>query len=66
MIAVPCVLIYARILSLFPGEDIFSVAQTVLGKVAGKIAVALMSWFALHLGALVLRNFSEFISKSLS
>ena len=52
---------YARIISLNPGEGLFLALEHRLGGVLGKAATALMSWFALHLCALVLRNFSEFI-----
>lgn len=58
---IPIILVYARIMRLNPGMDIFEILESLLGKVAGKAAVALMGWYALHLTALVLRNFSEFI-----
>ena len=58
---IPIILVYARIVRLNPGMDIFEILESLLGRVAGKAAVALMSWYALHLAALVLRNFSEFI-----
>ena len=59
--AIPLMLVYARIVRLNPGMDISEILETVLGKVAGKVLVALMCWYALHLAALVLRDFSEFI-----
>ncbi len=59
--AMPVMWMYARIISLNPGEGLFSAAERLLGKVLGKVVIALMSWFALHLCALVLRDFSEFI-----
>ena len=59
--AVPVMWMYARIISLNPGEGLFSAAERLLGRVLGKVVTALMSWFALHLCALVLRDFSEFI-----
>jgi spore germination protein KB len=62
--AVPVLLMYGRIIALNPGEGLFSAAQVLLGKFFGKLVTLLMSWFALHLGALVLRNFSEFIQIS--
>ena len=63
--AAPVLLMYARIVKLYPGKDISEILETVLGKVGGKAAVVLMTWYALHLGALVLRNFSEFIQISI-
>ena len=59
--AVPILWMYARIISLNPGEGLFSALEHRLGRILGKALTALMSWFALHLCALVLRNFSEFI-----
>ena len=62
--AVPVLLMYGRIISLNPGEGLFDAAQRLLGKFFGKLVALLMAWYALHLGALVLRNFSEFIQIS--
>ncbi len=59
--AVPVMWMYARIISLNPGEGLFMALERRLGRALGKVATALMSWFALHLCALVLRNFSEFV-----
>ena len=64
LFAIPVVLMYGRIVELNPHMDLFDAMEAMLGKVAGKIAIALMSWYALHLSALVLRNFSEFIQIS--
>jgi spore germination protein KB len=58
---VPLFIIYSRIMKLYPQKDIFIIIDELFGKVIGKIFTILMSWYALHLGALVLRNFSEFI-----
>ena len=58
---VPVFWIYSRIISLNPGKGFFEATELILGKVAGKVVTALMSWYALHLCALVLRTFSEFI-----
>ncbi|KPU45466.1 spore germination protein YndE [Oxobacter pfennigii] len=54
-------LIYARLLSTFPGKDIFDIMNIVLGIIPGKVISVLYIWFAFHLGALVLRNMGEFI-----
>lgn len=62
IMAAPMLIIYSRILSLFPGKDLFDILNTVLGNVAGKITAVIYIWYALHLGALVLRNFGEFIN----
>ncbi|MBC8061335.1 MAG: endospore germination permease [Clostridiaceae bacterium] len=53
-------LMFSRILSLYPGKDLFDILQIVMGKFIGKIISIIMIWFAFHLGTLVLRNLSEF------
>lgn len=54
-------LIYARISTLFPGKDIYEILNTLFGKVLGKIVAILYIWYAFHLGALISRDFSEFV-----
>jgi spore germination protein KB len=58
--AVPLLLMYSRIMRLFPETDLFDILETLFGKLFGKVLVALITWYALHLCSLVLRNFSEF------
>lgn len=58
---IPLALIYARIIRLYPGKDLFDILETLFGKIIGKLITALLCWYAVHLGGLVLRNFSEFI-----
>jgi spore germination protein KB len=53
-------LMFSRILSLYPGKDLFDILQILMGKFIGKIISILMIWFAFHLGTLVIRNLSEF------
>ncbi|MBW7571916.1 GerAB/ArcD/ProY family transporter [Caproiciproducens faecalis] len=62
IMAVPMLLVYARMLSLFPGKDLFDILNITLGKVFGKIVAIIYILYAFHLGALVLRNFGEFIN----
>ena len=61
---IPILLVYARIIRLNPGKDLFEILEFLMGKVISKVFIALMTWYALHLAALVLRNFSEFIHVS--
>ncbi len=58
--AIPLFLVYGRIMQLFPEEDIFGIMNSLFGKIFGKIGIALLTWYAVHLCALVLRDFSEF------
>ena len=53
-------LMFSRILSLYPGKDLFDILQIVMGKFIGKIISILMIWFAFHIGTLVMRNLSDF------
>lgn len=59
--ACPAMLIYCRLLTLFPGQGVYDISELVLGKLIGKGVNLLYIWFSFHLGALVLRNFGEFI-----
>jgi len=58
--AVPLVSIYAGLYKAAPGQDIFDMAYSAFGKIVGPIVTALFSLYTLHLGALVIRNFSEY------
>ncbi|CAH2214384.1 GerAB/ArcD/ProY family transporter [Tepidibacter aestuarii] len=61
LFAFPILMIYARLLSLFPKKDLFDIFEIIFGKFIGKFISILYIWFSLHLGTLVLRNFGEFI-----
>lgn len=54
-------LLYARILTLFPEKDFFSIVLYVFGKVFGSTICILYIWFSFHLAALVLVNYQYFI-----
>lgn len=53
-------LMYSRILQLFPEKNLFQIAELLFGKIGGKVVSVFFVWYALHLAALILRNFSEF------
>lgn len=55
-------LMFSRILSLYPGKDLFDILQLVMGKFIGTFISILMIWFAYHLGSIVIRDISEFTS----
>ena len=59
---IPMLLIFSRLLSLFPGKDLFDIFSIVFGKIAGKILSVVYIWYSFHLGGLVLRNFGEFVN----
>lgn len=53
---------YSRILSLFPEKDLFDIVELIFGKYIGKFFIFIYTWFTLHLSALVLRDYGEFIN----
>ncbi|ERJ13290.1 GerAB/ArcD/ProY family transporter [Haloplasma contractile] len=59
--SLPFIWLYGKILETFPGKDLFEVIIEVFGLSFGKLIILLFSWYAIHLGALVVRNFTEFI-----
>lgn len=61
--ALPVLTLYARLVHLFPGKDLFTIVHHLFGPIAGKAVSLLFVWYALHLGALVIRNFSEFLGE---
>lgn len=62
MFSIPFILIYSRILHLFPNKDFYDIIEILVGKVGSKIFIILMTWYTIHLGGLVMCNFHEFIA----
>ncbi len=62
LIAMPMILIYARILHIFRGRDIFDILVLLFGQIGGRVIALFFFWYCFHLGALVTRNFGEFIN----
>ncbi|UQZ34696.1 spore gernimation protein [Paenibacillus sp. PK3_47] len=60
LLSVPLMLIYARLHRLYPGKDLFDMLLAVFGGIFGRVLCCLYIWYAVHIGALVLRNFGEF------
>lgn len=60
--SIPVFLVYSRIVSIFKGKDLFEILELVFGKYIGKFTALLYTWYAFMLGALVLRNFGEFVN----
>lgn len=58
----PMLMVYARVLFVFPEKDLFDILEIVFGEFFGKIISILYIWYAFHLGVMVLRNFGEFIN----
>lgn len=62
LLSIPMVLAYARVLSLFPNKGLFDILDIIFGKLIGKIVALFYIWYSFHLGALVIRNFGEFVN----
>jgi len=60
-LATPMVIIYGIILNDNPGKDIFQILEYIFGKVIGKIIGFLYTFYFFHLGAICIRNMTEFI-----
>lgn len=52
---------YSKILSIKPNNDIVDILEMIFGKFFGRLLSFFLIFFSFHLGALVLRNFGEFI-----
>jgi len=61
VMAIPLTLMYARIMKLYPNNDLFDISLKVFGNIAGRIIILLFVLYFILLSSLVLRNFSEFI-----
>lgn len=62
IISFPILTIYARILSINPQKNFFGILEEIFGKYAGKFLSLILIFYAFHLGALVLRNFGEYLN----
>jgi len=59
--SVPIVLMYSRIMHIFPEKNLYDITYELLGKIGGTIVSLIYIFFSFHLGALVVRDFTEFI-----
>ena len=57
--------VYVSIYLLYPSKTLIDILTSCFGIILGKILGALYIWFFIHVGALVLRNFSQFITVAL-
>ncbi len=58
---IPTIIIYGSISSNYPNKDIFQILEHVFGKIVGKIVGAFYTFYFFHLGAICMRNMTEFI-----
>ncbi len=64
VLVTPVVIIYGSILNNHPGKDLFQILEHIFGKITGKIIGALYTFYFFHLGAICIRNMTEFIQVS--
>ncbi|NLY46545.1 MAG: endospore germination permease [Tissierella sp.] len=57
----PMIFVYCKIISLFPGKNLFEILDIIYGKIIGRIFSLLYILYFLYLGALCVRNITEFI-----
>lgn len=61
ILSAPIVLMYARLNQLAPGKDFFEMSYLAFGKIWGGVITFFSALFSFHLGALVIKNFTEYI-----
>lgn len=54
-------LVYIKILSSFPGKNLFEISEILFGRFLGKTVSLLYAWFAFHIASLIFSNFTFFI-----
>lgn len=59
--AIPLLLISSRLVKLFPNMSIYQIVVLIFGKAGGMICSGIFVWYCVELGALVIRNITEFI-----
>jgi spore germination protein KB len=59
--SLPIMIICSRILTLYPGKDLFDILEIIFGKMIGKFIQILFFWYPFFIGALVIRDIFEFI-----
>jgi len=58
---IPYIIILSKIISLFPKKNIYEICDQLFGKKIGTFLNIVFLCHTLHLGSIVLRNFSEYI-----
>lgn len=64
MMFFPMLLVYARLVSLHPGKNLYEIIMELFGKIFGRIVVILYILYAIYYGAMLMRYFSEFMQVS--
>lgn len=64
ILALPIVIVYGSISNSHPDKDIFQILEYIFGTIIGKIIGALYTFYFFHLGAICIRNMTEFVQIS--
>lgn len=62
LLSIPMLYIYSKLLTVYPGKNLFDVLTIVFGKFLGKVISILFVLYFLYLGTQIIRNFSEYVS----
>lgn len=57
----PMMLVYCKIVSLYPGQGLYEVIMDVFGPVFGRIIILLYCFYSVHLGAILFSDYSGFL-----
>ncbi|RXI47215.1 spore gernimation protein KB [Clostridium tetani] len=58
---IPIVIMYGKIMNLYPGKNFFDILEEVFGRMVGKVLNIIFIFHAFFLGAYILRDFADFI-----
>jgi len=53
--------VFCRIIKLFPQTDLFNLLDMLFGKIVGRIIALIFTWYAFHVGMVLISTISEFI-----
>jgi spore germination protein KB len=59
--AVPLAFLYGRLIHIYPEKNLHDMQLEFFGPFFGRATCAIFVWYCLHIGAMILREFSEFI-----
>jgi len=61
IVTLPLIFLSVRLIHLYPGQNLFEIIIKIFGNVFGKIISFIFVFFAIHLGAMVIKTFCVFI-----
>jgi spore germination protein KB len=55
-------LMYSKLLSLFPGEDLYDILINLFGRFLGKLFCVIYIWFSFNIAVFIIEDFTSFIT----